>query len=187
MFPQHGSFVDADSSFDEFDRLVGLSSNKMSTQTPNNNNNNNMNSSSQQQNQWYFSDNMFGDFNLGGGMNNSGIGGSSLDTNQLAFTPLIEQHRNNDDCCQLNTTSTFDIDNDNDALTSKTTPTTQGKSKEKKKPKIACVYCNKLHSMYNYFSIIPLTNYFFLILEKCDGESPNACTRCKKKGIPCGK
>ena len=131
--PAHDEFND-----DEFDRLVGLSLNKMSTLTPNNNNN--------QQNQWYFSDNMFGDFNLGG-MNNGGVT-SSLDTSQLAFTPLIEQHRNNDDCCQLNTTSTFDIDNDIDAMTNKTTPTTQGKSKEKKKPKIACVYCNKLHSMY---------------------------------------
>ncbi|KAL9642173.1 hypothetical protein ABK040_007177 [Willaertia magna] len=43
---------------------------------------------------------------------------------------------------------------------------TKEKSKQPRKQKVACVYCNKLH-------------------KKCDGEAPNSCTRCKKKGIPC--
>ena len=128
---------------DEFDRLLLTYTNKMSSSTPNNNNN----TQQQSQQQWYFPD-MFGDFNLGG-INNSM-------ENQLPFTPLIEHHRNNDDCCPLNTTSSFDIDND--AIT--TTTTTNQKSKEKKKQKIACVYCNKLHSKYTittYLMIVTLT------------------------------
>ena len=56
-------------------------------------------------------------------------------------------------------------------------------SEKKRKHKSACVYCNKLHS--KYFTNIQFLLLYFPKIEKCDGEAPNSCTRCKSKGISC--
>nr|CAG4709822.1 unnamed protein product [Naegleria fowleri] len=152
---------------------------------------------------WLFGDNMFNDY----GGSNAPSSAFNNYTNNSMMTMMMNNNNNNmslnnmlspipitpsemmdgrllmmnqgmDQDVVVSPSACFDVEAD--ALTThhqtnNSSPTnnnmnssSQGKSatttnKEKKKPKIACVYCNKLHN----------------------GESPNACTRCKKKGIPC--
>ena len=115
--------------------------NTSSVSTPVNNNNQNMSQN------WYFNENMFGDLNTSmpitplGNVVDLGAspsrGGGGLNNNCC-----IDQ----EDVCQLGSSGCFD---DSEALTNTNTQNQQqGKSNkgEKKKQKIACVYCNKLHS-----------------------------------------
>ncbi|KAG2387309.1 hypothetical protein C9374_001641 [Naegleria lovaniensis] len=179
----------------------------MTPTTPLNNSNNNLINGQG----WLFGDSMFNDYGVSSGfninnnnnnnmnmMNHNNLNTSSM-LSPIPMTPseimdgrlLMNNCGMDQDGGMASPSACFDVEAD--ALTinhhanhginttnNTSSPTnnsnnmssTQGKSnttsnnKEKKKPKIACVYCNKLH-------------------KKCDGEAPNACTRCKKKGIPC--